>query len=711
MMISARHQLGISTAAVALTLLCLSGSASGAAPDTSAWECESCPFQTGYSGDYTVGITTVTDDAAHFGSGNGYDESGLYGNLDGEGSNIGESYRMLWSIEDLGLDSRYVALEGGSPGRYGYEFTWRDLPYRLFDTTDTVFRQTGDGVLSLPSDWVRAPTTSAMPGLASSLTGTRIGSDRRVIGLGGEINAGAGFSLFATYRRQENDGSDFSAGAGFTSAAQLPRPFDYETDEVELGLRYTVDNGYLSLGWYGSFFQPESVGFTWDNPFSVIAGAETSINAQPPENSFQQVNLSGNYRFNGWDTVAAFSAAFGRAEQDETYLAYTSNPNIVSDPLPRSNLDGEVETTNFALTLTARPHPKFRARLGYRYDERDNQTPVHEYSRVIVDSFTSGEAETNTPYSFERTRLDLRGDLDLIGGLRLSGGYESRELDRSLQEVAGQDEDTGWVQVRWRPGAYLDITARGGTANREIDNYDTTAAQELGQNPLLRKYNMAYRYREFGELTLAAMHPELPLSGSLTVVAADDSYEQSQLGLVGSDDLRAAADLNWSFSDKGSVYVNAGYQEIDSSQTGSEGFGAPDWHARNEDEFKTFGGGLRLEDISDRIDLQFDYTHAEGTGSITLNSGTGAFERFPDIESDLDALRARMTYRKSDRLEVSATVRLEIFDSDDWALQGVDPDTVPTLLAMGADPYDYDVLLFSLGFRYTLGRKDPEQTR
>jgi len=38
-------------------------------------------------------------------------------------------------------------------------------------------------------------------------------------------------------------------------------------------------------------------------------------------------------------------------------------------------------------------------------------------------------------------------------------------------------------------------------------------------------------------------------------------------------------------------------------------------------------------------------------------------------------------------------LRYEDFSSSDWALQGVDPATIPTVLTLGADPDDYSLYL------------------
>jgi hypothetical protein len=48
-------------------------------------------------------------------------------------------------------------------------------------------------------------------------------------------------------------------------------------------------------------------------------------------------------------------------------------------------------------------------------------------------------------------------------------------------------------------------------------------------------------------------------------------------------------------------------------------------------------------------------------------------------------------------------IRWERFETADWALDGVQPDTIPVVLTMGADAYDYDVWVVGIGVRYRIG--------
>jgi MtrB/PioB family decaheme-associated outer membrane protein len=671
--------------------------------DTSAWGCEFCPFASGYRADYELGVSGVSDDSAYLGDETGYSKDGIYANLDGEGAYAGDGNQLRWTAEDLGLDSRFAEFSGGHQGTYDLSLAYREMPRTLFFTTDSIFLQSAGDTLSLPANWVRAPVTSGFTTLNTDLVRRDIESKRKILEVGGKYLPTSRFRFSANYRRQEHDGVDVYGGSYFTQASLLAASFDYVTDEVDLNLRYAADNGYLSLAWYFSDFDNSNDALNWENPFTSAPGAEFAALAQPPDNSFQQVSLSGSYRFAQYRTVAAFSTAFGRMEQNELFLPYTTNPTLIVGPLPRSRLDGKVDTTNLAFSLSSKVSDKARAKLAYRYDKRDNKTAQDLWTRVIADTFVSGQSEANIPYSFKRSTLNLSVDYDLSETVGISGGYDRKTIDRDFQEVAEQTEDSGWGRLRWRPSQTLRIDIRGGASERNIDRYNETLAATLGQNPLMRKYNLAYRYRSFGELTVTASPADSPLDLAFSGMYAEDDYSQSQLGITSGEDLRLTTDLSWALSDNASLFLTGGYEKIKSKQFGSELFATSDWRATNDDEFYTVGGGFRIRQIGGKYDLQMNYLRSDGTSEIKLNSASAGPSQFPDLESTFDYLRLMLSYRRSDRLEYTMNVRYQRFKAEDWALEGVGPATIPVVLTLGADPYDDDVFIFGLGFRYRVG--------
>ncbi len=671
--------------------------------DTSEWKCESCPFDEGYRADYEVGADYVSDDAYRYGNGTGYDEKGGYANVSGEGSYASDDYQARWRFEDLGIDSREISVSVGRQGRWGVSLDYDELPWRRYDTTRSVFAAGSFDTLTLPGSWVGAPLTSGMLQLDSTLAQQNIEIDRSVLGLGASFIPMDDVSVFADYRQQRREGTDIVSGAWFTTASYLPQPVDTVTDEFELGVRYSTDNLALSLGWYGSFFSNDALALTWDDPFALAPGANQGRLARAPDNSFQQISLSGTWYVGTYDTVVSIVAASGEGEQDEAFLPYTINSSLSTDPLPRANLAGQIDTNNLGLTVTMRPHERVRVKASYRSDERQNDTPQSTWNRVIVDSFVSGAGELNVPYSYERARIDVSGRVRVIDGLYVTGAFEQTELDRDFQEVAEQTEDSSWGRIRWTGLDWLDLSIRGGTAKRDIDQYDTTVAQSFGQNPLLRKYNLAYRYREFMEATASVTLPDTPFTASASWMTSDDSYSESQLGLTQSQEDRLAVDLSYAFSETMSAYLTFGNESIEAVQLGSEGFGAPDWGAFHDDSFDHVGGGVVLTGLSEKIDVVLDYVHSEGETDISVDSS-----RFPALESSLDSLRISIDYMHSERLDVSFGVRYESFETRDWSVDGVLPDTIPAVLTLGAESYDYDVWVVGVGFHYRLGSRQIE---
>jgi len=692
------NTLGATIAAALLTPI-----AALAQVDTSEWNCEYCPFEDGYRAEVDAGVAYVSEDAARFGNGTGLDEKGAEVVLGGDGRYLKDGTEVTWYAEDLGIDSRALEISVGKPGKFEVGLGYRELPYRLFDTTATVFSPSASETLALPSDWVTSGTTSGFTALDASLAPQNIEIDRQILEFGATYLPTSKVKLYADYRRHERDGVRIMSGSSFTQSAYLPRPVDDYTDQVDAGVRFSAGSFNLALAYYGSFYGNKVDSLTWDNPFTTEPDHGQGRTAVEPDNKFHQFSLSGIYRATTFNTVVAFSAAMGRGEQDAGLFPYTINPILVSSPLPAASLDGQVDTSNYALTITSRPHKRANVRLSYRYDERDNQTPMSLWTRVITDTFPTGGGEANIPYSFERSRLNLSATLRLFDTVSVSGGYDRTDLDRDYQEVAEQTEDTGWGKVRWRPTANLEATFKGGASTRDIENYDTDLALVFGQNPLMRKYNLAYRYREFGEVSLSASMSERPLSIGMTYLYADDSYSRSELGITESNEDRFTVDFSWAVSEATSVYLNAGTESIDAIQLGSETFSGPVWEASHDDDFIHYGGGFRITAMSDKLDLTLDYTHSDGETEILFAGQSVSTIPLPELESTMDSLRLSLRYELSDRFDAHVGIRYEHLDTADWALNGVQEDTIPSILTMGANLHDHDVWVVGIGFRYKIG--------
>ncbi len=198
--------------------------------------------------------------------------------------------------------------------------------------------------------------------------------------------------------------------------------------------------------------------------------------------------------------------------------------------------------------------------------------------------------------------------------MQLSGGWERDERDRSYQEIDNSTEDCGQLHQRMSLFAWLGFDARDGAAEREADPYVAVPRAGAPQNPLLRKFNRANRACEFCELWVQLF---LPGNAALSL----GGFERKD-------------------NDVNSVFAFFSRQEIGSRQNDSQSFGSPDWVAGNVDRFETASIGLRLNDLNDPWNAQFEHS-----------------------------------------------------DAHDWALDGVEPDILQAILASGTEAYDYNANL------------------
>ncbi len=431
--------------------------------------------------------------------------------------------------------------------------------------------------------------------------------------------------------------------------------------------------------------------------------------ALEPDNDYQEISLSAGFHGLPWNTVIGFSAAAGEGTQDMKFLPYTINPNLLTDALPGSSLGGKVKVNRADLTVSLRPIDRLRLRGAVAWDERKNDTNQDFYTSIIhTDLFPVTDDRLNPVYSYERMRLTGSADFDIYHDLTVGVGGEYRTIDRkgTTQEVKSEDTQDGWGRVQYRPNGYLGFVLKGGIEERDPDKYDTSVAAGLGQNPLMRKYNLAYRYRSYGDFLANVALGSLPLTLSANAFYGDDSYLQSDLGMISGLDRRYGVDLTWAVNDKVSAYAAAGREKISSRSKGSASFASADWRGDVDDDFQTYGGGVHAR-LADDLSLNLDYTYAKGQSDTTITGvSAGAF---PTVNSKLNTLKADFTYGLSKRTDIVFSYWHERLSSDDWAIQGIEPATLPTVLALGYDPNNYSVNYVTASVRYYFKPRGAEE--
>jgi len=705
-MMKRNRKISISGGQCLLGVLCLPLSAYSVADvpgpgtadvDTSGWKCKYCAFEEGFSGEVEAGAGYVSDDSFKFGEYNGLNDEGVFGigNASARYRDENANYLDL-RLRNLGLDTRSMYIEGGRQGKYSLFLDYREIPHYISDSVRTPYL--GSTAQGLPPGWTSAGSTAGMTDLNASLHDVDLKTKRKRLGVGISFIPASKWETAVTVRHEKRDGKTGTAGTFFFNAAQLVEPIDYVTDEVEASVTYTTGKWQSRLAYYGSFFDNHDKSLTWQNAYNpIVPGADAGQLALAPDNQFHQVLLSSGYQVSTRTRVSG-DVALGRMEQNENLLPATLNPNL-SVALPENSAHAKVDTLTANLHVNSAVSNTLRLNAALRYNDRDNKTPSKVWNWVTTDAFAS-PARRNLPYSFTDLAAKVGADYRASKVARLSAGYDFEKKDRTHQEVNHTEEDTVWAKVSVRAPKNIDVAFRFAHADRSNSDYKAVSDVQPPENPLMRKFNLADRRRNSGSVH-AAFSPHERVSIGLSAELSKDDYSNSVLGVTESSEIDYNADVSVVLTEATTAHAFAGWQQIKSEQAGSQSFSTPDWLAKNDDTIATFGIGVKHQFIKDKLDVGADYVMSRSTGKIDVETGAPGGE-FPDLKTDLDSVKLYADYQVRENLTLHAAYWYEHYNSKDWMLDGVYPDTIPNVIAFGEESphYSQNAVMMSLRYRF-----------
>jgi MtrB/PioB family decaheme-associated outer membrane protein len=671
----------------------------GTAPaaDTSGWECKLCPYPQGNSGDVDAGAVYVDSDSFKFGRYTGL-EKGTYLGLDASAQSADGAAYLDLRATDLGLPYRSIELEQGTQGEFKMFIRYAELPFLISDSARSPFSGVGTGSLSLPPTWVPGITTQTMPGLAGSLQDVKIDSSRKRVGLGFAGIPARDWEIGGNVRQETREGTQRMAGSFFLNSTQLVAPVDTTTDEIEGYASYAASRWQVRLAYQGSMFANGDASLRWDNPFAqATPGATLGQIGLAPDNQFHQVSASGAYQITD-STSASATLALGRMLQDEGFLPATVNPTIAPIALPRSSLQGRVDTTRAELKVVSALSARAGLNFAYSYDDRDNKTPQSTFNWVTTDMQPAATARVNLPYSYTRNLFKVSADYRITPRDKASLGIDRDGQERTFQEVSKTTEDTAWARFALRRDL-IDASANYAHGRRDGSSYTAVPQISPPENPVLRKYNMADRERDLLGVRVAVTPVDIITVGLDYSVTRDD-YAQSPVGLTYGRQNTVGADFSARVSQDTSVHLYYSREEITSRQAGAQSFtNPPDWSAENVDTIQTAGIGLKHALIPETVDVGADLTTSRSVGDIKV-SVTSSDPAFPSIKSDLDSFKLYATYKVKTDLSVRASLWHERYSSQNWAIDGVGPSTIPNVLTLGETSPEYKVNVVSVSLRY-----------
>ena len=435
------------------------------------------------------GVGGVTDSSWKFGQYNGLNDSGVYGigNFDirgGAAYDSDDATRWRLTGKDIGLDTRNFTGEYKDQGHYKLNFDYDELQVNRNGSYLTPYLGVGGNNLNLPN-WT-PPAANNMRALPSTdlpdFHTVSMETTRKKIDGGFSYFLTDHWEVQASVRHEDKNGLQ-ALGAPIVAARSiiLPNPISQSTEQINASMKYNGEKGFGQFAYYGSLFHNDINGVLFQNPFAAGQPAFGRMSSAP-DNQFHQFSSTGGYNFTT-NTKLVANGSYARNWQTRSFLPYNT-ANDSGGLLPVSNLNGDVETKTANLKLTHRVNSDFNVASAYKYDERENNTPINLYNFNDVDSViatgtTPTNFRSNTPYSKRINQGNLDANYSFAKGQWLKAGYEIQNIDRwcngtwiSCVDTGTTLENTGTIDYR---GSFLDkFNGKLGYAysHRTADNYN-----------------------------------------------------------------------------------------------------------------------------------------------------------------------------------------------------------------------------------------------
>jgi len=667
--------------------------------NTSSWLCNFCTYRQGWFGTLEFGPGYAGDGSLKFADYRGITDKGAFMSIYGDIHYLDDDgkYFDLYA-RDLGTSARQLEMRGGRQGSIEFRLAYREIPkYRGYGT-QTVHRGAGGDRLVLPQNWVNAPTTTGMSALDASLTTTKLETRRKI------FDAGLSFKLSGKWRYNvdfqhtaKNGTRAFGAGVFTIQASHFPAPVDFSINRIDMGIEYSGHRSRLRLGFSTSSFNNRYASVTWENPFTPPGNTGVLRAALEPDSKFHQFSLTGSFSPMAGLRVSG-QASIGRIKQNVQFIPYSSNPDFGDLPLPRTSLDGKLDTStiNLGARLSARLSRKLRLRVQMKFYDRDNRTPVDFYTPVITDLVQRQETP-NRPYSFRRSQYTAELVYRVHRSVRVTAGAKWKDYKRTLQSVRETTEHIWWGEVSFHQWSMAQLKVKFESSNRDMSPYRQVSDPGLPENILMRKFHLADRERERALIELD-LSPGERLSASLSYIVSRDRYQRSILGLMKSDEHSLSLDLGYAVKANLSLHAFITLDEYDSDISGASAPKAAAWLATTNDRFTTYGFGLNGK-LSDKLDLRIDYISSTARGRIRTDSGAGE-AAFPELETGLRNFNISLAYQASQQWGLTLRAEHEYYDSTDWQIDGLGNDGISAVLTLGPQSPHYSVTLFRLMARY-----------
>ena len=602
-------------------------------------------------------------------------------------------------------DQRYSA-EFHSIGKLKASFEWDQIPLFLSETSESLYTDRGNGVLSI-DDGIQAALQAAVATGNNSIRDQAIASamtqasqfdlrNRRDVGTFNLVySVNRDIDLKFNLKNTNRNGNQvfsfgFGTSPGLNPSVEMGVPVDDRSTDVKGYLEFANAKGLFNIGYLGSWYDNSVPIVRFDNPLratDISAGPSVGQAGWWPSSASYSINTNGSYKL-GRGTRASAAISVGRWTQDEAILPYTSNTALVAPPLQRATVDSQADILSMLYSVNSRPMNAVWLNASYRYYDYDNKTPHFTATQAIIGDWNVGtQVHETEPASFKRQNLDLDASFTPFDYLAFGVGYGREQGDRTYRIFEETVDDTFRVTADSTGNQYYSIRAKYEFSSRTGSGFEEHLLDEVGEQPETRHFDIANRDRTRASILLTVT-PAAYVSINGSVGTGKDEYDDTGFGL------RDAKNNNWSAGidvmpvDTVTFGLSYGYDKYTAYQYSRTAnpldldpaggidvtFLDPrrDWWTDQNDTVKTFFASLDLMKTFPKTDIRIGYDLSDGKATyvygVPANFPLTAPSQLAPVKNRLTIATADVQYYVRPNIALGVAYHFEDYNVDDFGL-------------------------------------------
>lgn len=670
------------------------------------WDCKYCPTAVTSTKKVTVKLSDNSEENGHFSTITGDNGKGISANVSTDISKREQDEHYQIQANGLGQDNSQVSLLISKIDAYKVALNYQTLNQFGHNKALTPFINSGNSSLQLSDDFIRVTRTSDMPTGAFNTFSNQL--EREYWQLELEKQLTNNWQAYVDFQVEDKQGIKTTSGNILTKSVMLPTGVDQQHTQIDLGSYLSTDYGTLLLNYYRSDFNNNRSAVNWNSPYSVLfGGANSGQLSSAPDNQFNQISLFGQYRHE--ELTLQGRLIYGQINQDQSFLDYTTNPQLDISSPQADDLQGEVKTFSGKIKALYQPSSKLRLTFNYQLDDRDNNTQSNDYQHVLTDSVLINDNKSNAPYSFKKEQLKVEGKYRFAVQSYFDLGWQFDQRERNLQDRKITEDKKTWFKISTHFAAVNKLSIELSRQLRDGSHYQRIDQNSPVDDSLqVQKYNQADREREqvkaqltfnpFANIqTNSLINTEVDLHGYLS----HDKYRKTDIGLIESKNRGYDIAISNQFNKHVSLLVYMHNQWQDNTSQGTYWFKSVDWQALNEDKADTAGINLVAEKLSDgKLTLGADYTYSYAKGTLQIDSLSFTNrDSHTELTVNSQDFKLYADYEYSDSVDLHFDLLYQKFAENDWRFN-YDIDAIVNVLGNGLTSYDYDAYRVTSGVTY-----------